>query len=162
MADTSGLLWIVAIILVGVGVAGTVLPALPGTPLVFVGLLIAAWADGFQKVGWITLVFLAILTLASFAVDFLATSMGAKRVGASYLAVGGAVLGTIVGIFFGIPGLLLGPFLGAVAGEYISRRDLRQAGKVGLGTWLGLVVGSAAKLALTFLMLGLFITAYIL
>jgi hypothetical protein len=162
MGDASGLLWIIAVILVIAGMAGTVLPALPGTPLVFLGLLSAAWADGFQKVGWITLTLLGILTVASLAVDFLATSMGAKRVGASGLAVVGAAIGTVVGIFLGIPGLILGPFVGAVIGEYISRRDLRQAGKVGLGTWLGLVLGSAAKLALTFLMLGLFIAAYFL
>jgi uncharacterized protein YqgC (DUF456 family) len=162
MGDASGLLWVVAVILVIVGMAGTILPALPGTPLVFLGLLAGAWADGFQKVGWFTLVLLGILTAASLAVDFLATSMGAKRVGASVLAVVGAAIGTAVGLFLGIPGLILGPFIGAVIGEYISRRDLRQAGKVGLGTWLGLVLGSAAKLALTFLMLGLFIAAYFL
>jgi uncharacterized protein YqgC (DUF456 family) len=160
MGDASGLLWIVAVILVIAGMAGTVLPALPGTPLVFLGLLVAAWADGFQKVGWFTLVLLGILTVASLVIDFLATSMGAKRVGASMLAVVGAAIGTIVGIFLGIPGLILGPFIGAVLGEYIARRDLRQAGKVGLGTWLGLVLGSAAKLALTFLMIGLFVAAY--
>ena len=162
MGDASGLLWIIAVILVIAGMAGTVLPALPGTPLVFLGLLAAAWADGFQKVGWITLVLLGILTVASLVIDFLATSMGAKRVGASVLAVVGAAIGTVVGIFLGIPGLILGPFIGAVLGEYISRRDLRQAGKVGLGTWLGLVLGSAAKLALTFLMIGLFVAAYFL
>lgn len=162
MGDASGLLWVVAVILVIVGMAGTILPALPGTPLVFLGLLAGAWADGFQKVGWVTLVLLGILTAASLAVDFLATSMGAKRVGASVLAVVGAAIGTVAGLFLGIPGLILGPFIGAVIGEYISRRDLRQAGKVGLGTWLGLVLGSAAKLALTFLMLGLFIAAYFL
>lgn len=161
MGEAAGLLWIIAVILVIVGLAGTVLPALPGAPLVFLGLLLAAWADGFQKVGWFPLTILGILTAGTFAVDFLATSLGAKRVGASYLAIGGAVVGTIVGLFLGIPGLLLGPFVGAVAGEYIARRDLRQAGKVGLGTWLGLVLGTAAKLGLIFLMIGLFVFAYI-
>ena len=159
--EAAGLLWILAVILVIVGLAGTVLPALPGAPLVFLGLLLAAWADGFQKVGWFPLTILGILTVGTFVVDFLATSLGAKRVGASYLAIGGAVVGTIVGLFLGIPGLLLGPFVGAVAGEYIARRDLRQAGKVGLGTWLGLVLGTAAKLGLIFLMIGLFVFAYI-
>lgn len=159
--EAAGLLWILAVILVLVGLAGTVLPALPGAPLVFLGLLLAAWADGFQKVGWFPLTLLGILTAGTFAVDFLATSLGAKRVGASYLAIGGAVVGTIAGLFLGIPGLLLGPFVGAVVGEYIARRDLRQAGKVGLGTWLGLVLGTAAKLGLIFLMIGLFVFAYV-
>ncbi len=159
--EAAGLLWILAVILVLVGLAGTVLPALPGAPLVFVGLLLAAWADGFQKVGWFPLTLLGILTVGTFAVDFLATSLGAKRVGASYLAVGGAVVGTIVGLFLGIPGLILGPFVGAVLGEYIARRDLRQAGKVGLGTWLGIVLGTAVKLGLIFLMIGLFVFAYV-
>lgn len=161
MGEAAGLLWIIAVILVLVGLAGTVLPALPGAPLVFLGLLLAAWADGFQKVGWFPLTLLGILTAGTFVVDFLATSLGAKRVGASYLAVGGAVVGTIVGLFLGVPGLLLGPFVGAVLGEYIARRDLRQAGKVGLGTWLGLVLGTAAKLGLIFLMIGLFVFAYV-
>lgn len=159
--EAAGLLWILAVILVLVGLAGTVLPALPGAPLVFLGLLLAAWADGFQKVGWFPLTLLGILTAGTFAVDFLATSLGAKRVGASFLAIAGAVVGTIVGLFLGVPGLLLGPFVGAVLGEYIARRDLRQAGKVGLGTWLGLVLGTAAKLGLIFLMIGLFVFAYV-
>jgi uncharacterized protein YqgC (DUF456 family) len=151
-----------AAILVVLGIAGTILPALPGVPLVFVGLLLAAWAEGFQKVGWFTLSLLAILTLASFAVEFLATSLGAKRVGASWQAILGAAVGTLVGLFFSLPGLVLGPFLGAVAGEYLSRRNWQQAGKVGVGTWLGLLFGTAAKLALAFTMLGIFTTAYLL
>lgn len=148
-------------LLVLVGIAGTVLPALPGVPLVFAGLLLAAWAEGFQKVGWFPLTLLAVLTLAALAVDFLATSLGAKRVGASWKAMAGAALGTLVGIFLGLPGLILGPFVGAVIGEYISLRDWRQAGKVGLGTWLGLLLGTAAKIALAFTMLGIFVTAYL-
>jgi hypothetical protein len=138
-----------------------VLPALPGVPLVFAGLLLAAWAEGFQKVGWFPLTILALLTLVSLAVDFLATSLGAKRVGASWKAMAGAALGTLVGIFLGLPGLILGPFVGAVIGEYIALKDWRQAGKVGLGTWLGLLLGTAAKLALAFTMLGIFVTAYL-
>jgi uncharacterized protein YqgC (DUF456 family) len=156
------LLWILGVLLVVVGIAGTVLPALPGTPLVFAGLLLAAWADGFQKVGWFPLVLLGLLTLVSFAVDLLATSMGAKRVGASWMAMAGAVVGMIVGLFFSLPGLLLGPFLGAVLGEYLARRNWEQARRAGFGTWLGLVFGTAAKLALAFTMLGVFVTAYFL
>jgi len=153
-------LWIVAIVLVLAGIAGSVLPALPGVPLVFLGLLLGAWIDHFQKVGWFTLVILGLLTLLSFAVDFLATSMGAKRVGASKWAVAGSALGTLAGLFFGIPGLILGPFLGAVAGELIARRGQRQAVRSGFGAWIGLLVGTAGKLALIFAMVGIFLTAY--
>ncbi|HYH44983.1 MAG TPA: DUF456 family protein [Thermoanaerobaculia bacterium] len=157
----TGLLWILAVVCIVAGVAGTVLPALPGAPLVFVGLLLAAWADGFQKVGWFPLILVGLLTLATLAVDLLATSLGAKRVGASWLALAGAAVGTVVGIFLGLPGLILGPFVGAFAGEYLARRNWRQAGKVGFGTWLGLVLGTAAKIALVFTMLGIFLTAYV-
>jgi len=154
--------WLLAGILVLVGMAGTVLPALPGAPLVFLGLLLAAWIDGFQRVGWLALTLLGVLTLLSLGVDLLATSLGAQRAGASRQAILGAALGTVVGLFFGLPGILAGPFLGAVAGEYLARRDVAQAGRAGLGTWLGLVLGAAAKLALAFTMLALFLTAYLL
>jgi len=155
-------LWILAGILVLVGIAGTVLPAVPGTPLVFCGFLIAAWIDNFQKVGLITLTVLGVLTLLSFGIDLLAASVGAKRLGASRSAFIGALFGTLVGFFGGFAGLVIGPFLGAVFGEYLSRRDWIEAGKVGFGTWLGLIFGIAVKLGLTFAMLGIFITAFIL
>ena len=151
------------VILVVLGIAGTVLPAIPGVPLVFVGLLVAAWADHFQKVGWFTLSILALLTLGSFVLDFFATAMGAKRVGASWLALALSVVGAIVGIFFSAsPAQILGPFVGAFVGEYLARRDWRQAGRVGLGTWLGMLLAAAGKLALIFTMVGIFLTAYVL
>ena len=153
-------LWLLAVLLVLAGIAGTVLPALPGAPLVFLGLLCAAWADNFQKVGWFTLSILAILMVLTYVVDFLASRWGDKRVGASWLALLGAFLGTIVGLFFNVPGLIFGPFLGAVAGEWLAVRNLRQAGQVGLGTWLGMILGIAAKLALVFAMVGIFALAY--
>jgi uncharacterized protein YqgC (DUF456 family) len=153
-------LWLLAAILVLVGIAGTVLPALPGAPLVFLGLVCGAWADGFRKVGWFTISILAVLMVLTFIVDFLASRWGAKRVGASWLALVGAFLGTIAGLFFSLPGLIFGPFLGAVAGEWLAVRNLRQAGKVGLGTWLGMILGIGAKLALVFAMVGIFALAY--
>lgn len=152
--------WPLAAALVVIGFAGTVLPALPGAPLVFAGLLVAASIDGFQKVGWFTLGLLGVLTLISFGVDFVAAAVGAKRVKASRLALLGAFLGTLAGLFFGLPGLIAGPFLGAAAGEYASNRDLARAKKVGIGTWLGLLVGVALKLAIIFTMLGVFTLAY--
>lgn len=157
----TALLWIASGLLVLAGIAGTLLPALPGTPLVFAGLLLAAWADGFQRVGLGTIGILAGLTALAFVVDLLATGLGARRAGASRQAVIGAAAGTLVGLFFGPPGILLGPFLGAVAGEWFARRDLGRAGRAGAAAWAGFVLGVGIKLALAFVMVGLFIAAYL-
>ncbi|WP_407910060.1 DUF456 domain-containing protein [Lysobacter claricitrinus] len=160
----STLWFVIAVVLVIVGIAGTVLPALPGIPLVFGGLLLAAWADGFKHVGGWTLGVLAVLTLASFAVDLLATAMGAKRVGASRLALIGATIGTFAGLFLGFVGIFIGPFVGAVAGELIHRRKLEDMGhatKVGIGTWVGLLLGTVLKLVIAFGMLGLFAVVWL-
>jgi uncharacterized protein YqgC (DUF456 family) len=154
-------LWIIAVLLIIAGMLGTLFPGLPGVPFVFLGLLLAAWADHFERVGALTIIVLAVLTLASVGFDILATSLGTKRAGASRLAVAGAILGALAGLFFGLPGIVLGPFLGALAGEYLNRRDLRRAGKAGLGAWAGLVIGTAARVALAFAMLGIFIVSYI-
>jgi uncharacterized protein YqgC (DUF456 family) len=162
MTDPGSPLLLLGAVLVVLGIAGTVMPVMPGAPLVFVGLLIAAWAEKFQKVGWFTLSILALLTLCSFVVDFFASALGAKRVGASWAALFCAAAGAVVGIFFGLPGFILGPFVGAVAGEYAARRNWRQASKVGLGTWIGMLLGIAGKLTLVFTMVGIFLTAYVL
>jgi uncharacterized protein len=152
--------WLLAVFMVLLGVLGSVLPGLPGVPLVFAGLVAAAWADDFQRVGWVALTLLGLMTLASFAIDFLATTLGAKRVGATRLAIVGALVGTLAGVFLGLPGLILGPFLGAVAGELISHGKLEQASRAGLATWVGLLFGTLAKIALVFTMLGIFAAAY--
>jgi uncharacterized protein YqgC (DUF456 family) len=129
-------------------------------PLVFGGLLLAAWADDFTRVGAVTLVLLGLLTLASFAIDFAATAMGAKRVGATRLAIVGAALGTLAGVFLGIPGLILGPFVGAVIGELLSHGEMQRATRAGVATWMGLLFGTLTKLALVFTMIGIFVFAY--
>jgi len=156
------LLWILSLILVGVGIAGVLVPGLPGTPLIFGGLLLAAWADGFQNVGIGTIVILAAVTILAFGVDFVSASLGAKRAGASREAVIGAALGTLIGIFFGFVGIIFGPFVGAVIGEFLSRRSLEQAGRVGAATWIGFILGIGVKLVLAFTMVGIFVLAYIL
>ena len=163
--EPTTLYYLLAIVLVVVGIAGTILPALPGLPLVFAGMLLAAWAGDFQQVGVPMLVVLGLLTVFSLAVDFWATALGAKRVGASRLAIIGAMVGTLAGLFFGPVGLLLGPFAGAIAGELVHRRslqkhDLGQAAKIGVGTWFGILFGTVLKLALAFTMLGLFALAW--
>lgn len=152
-------LWLLAVALVVAGLAGVVLPALPGVPLLFAGLVVAAWAEGFAHVGEATIAVLAALALLAWVADFLAGALGAKRFGASRSAVVGAALGTLAGLFLGLPGVLLGPFVGAVLGELLARRDLAQAGRAGFGAWLGLLLGVAAKLSLSFAMIGVFAVA---
>jgi uncharacterized protein len=158
--ELQSLYYALAVILVLVGIAGVILPALPGLPLVFAGMLLAAWAGDFQQIGWVTLVILGLLTLLSVGVDFFATLVGAKRVGASKKALLGAVLGTFAGLFFGPIGLFAGPFVGALLGELWHGREIGQAAKVGLGTWLGILLGTVLKLGLAFAMLGLFAFAW--
>ena len=156
------LLYGVAALLVIVGLIGVVLPALPGLPLVFLGMLLAAWAGGFEQVGVAVLVVLGLLTLVSFAIEFWATAHGAKRVGASRKAIVGAVLGTFAGLFVFPPfGLFVGPFAGALIGELLHGRELGNAARVGFGTWLGLVLAIVLKLGLAFAMLGVFALAWV-
>jgi len=149
-----------AALLVLVGLVGVVLPALPGLPLVFGGMLLAAWAGGFEQIGPVPLVILGLMTAVSFAIDFWATAHGARRVGASRKALVGAVLGTFAGLFFAPVGLFVGPFLGALVGELMHGRALGQAAKVGFGTWLGIVLAVVLKLGLAFAMLGVFAFAW--
>jgi uncharacterized protein YqgC (DUF456 family) len=158
--DPSFIFHLLAVLLVLVGIAGIILPALPGIPLVFAGLLLAAWADDFAHVGWLPLTVLGLLTLASFAVDILATVVGAQRVGASRKALWGTFVGSIVGLFFMPIGLFVGPLAGALLGEYWHTRELSRSTKVGLATWLGILLGFALKLALVIAMLGLFAFAW--
>ena len=163
--DPKALYYLIAAAMILIGLIGTVLPALPGLPLVFGGMLMAAWTGDFQQVGIPMLVVLGILTLLSLGIDLWATALGAKRVGASRKAVIGAVLGTVGGLAFGPLGLVLGPFAGALAGELLHRRSLGtqhlgDAARIGFGTWMGILFGVVLKLGLAFAMLGLFALAW--
>ncbi len=158
--EIQSLYYALAVVLVLVGIAGVILPALPGLPLVFAGMLLAAWAGDFQQIeGW-WFIPLGLLMLVSIGVDFFASMVGAKRVGASGKALLGAVVGTFAGLFFGPIGLFAGPFVGALLGELWHSRELGKATKVGLGTWLGILLGTVLKLGLAFAMLGLFAFAW--
>jgi hypothetical protein len=151
------LIWLGAAVLVLAGFAGMIIPALPGPLLLLGGLLMAAWAEDFVQVGMPTILFLSLLCALAMALDFIAGAMGAKRYGASGAAVTGALIGGMVGIFFGPPGLLLGPFAGAMAGELITGRALTQAGLSGWGATLGMLLGVVAKLAIGVMMVGTFV-----
>jgi uncharacterized protein YqgC (DUF456 family) len=154
-------LWIFAILLIVIGVAGTILPAVPGAVMVFGGIVLAASIDDFARIPvWLLVVF-AVLTAVSWAVDYFSGIAGARRAGASALALLGAAVGTLAGIFTGLWGLLFMPLLGAAIGEFVARRDLLRAGKVGVATWLGMLVGTAVKVAIVFAMVGAFIVAIV-
>ncbi len=158
--DWTILWWLLAGLVVIAGLAGTIIPALPGVPLVFLGLFIGAWIDDFAVVGWATIGILAVLAFIAWVVDFVAGAAGARYLGASSRAFWGATVGAIVGIFFGFAGMLIGPFLGAVIGELSGGTDMLNSGRAGVGAWLGMVVATAVKLGIVFLMLGIFIFRY--
>lgn len=154
-------LWAVAVLLILAGLAGTVLPVLPGPILIYAGIVLAAWADDFTRIGGWSLALTGLLTVVSLACDYLAAVLGARRHGASPYAVVGAAIGTVLGLFTGLWGLFLLPLLGAAAGELLIVRDLRRAGRVGYATAIGLVVGLAVSIAIAFTMVGIFIVALV-
>jgi uncharacterized protein YqgC (DUF456 family) len=148
-------LYLLAAVLVVGGLIGTILPALPGLPMIFGGIWLAAAVDGYRHLGLWWLLLLGTLAALGVIVDFVAASLGARRVGASKAALWGASLGTVVGMFFGLPGLVLGPFAGALLGEFSSSGSVLRSTHVGVGTWLGLLFGTLLKLVLSLLMVAL-------
>lgn len=157
MSEQSLTLWIVGVVLAVTGLSGMLLPFVPGAPFLFLGLLFGAWAEDFRYVGIGTLLILAGMAALTYLVEFAASALGAKHYGGSRRAMLGAVLGGIVGIFLGVPGILLGPFAGAVLGELSLQSTLDKAGRAGFGTVVGLAIGVAGKLAIGIAMLGLFV-----
>lgn len=149
-------LYVLAAALIVGGLLGSILPVLPGIPMVFGGIWLVAAVDGYRHLGVWWLAGIGALGVAGIAIDFVASTLGAKRVGASRRALWGAALGTVVGMFFGIPGLLIGPFAGALIGELASGNSVLRATHVGVGTWLGLLFGTLVKLVISFVMVGLF------
>ena len=159
--DVSLLWYFAAAVLILTGIAGTIVPALPGVPVVFAGMWLAAWVDGYALIGVGTVILLGVLAGLAVLLDFVAGLLGAQRVAATGKALWGATIGTVVGIFFGLPGLLLGPFIGALIGEASAGASLMRSTHVGVATWVGLLFGTVAKIALSFTMLGIFIAALV-
>ena len=155
------LLWILGVGMVAIGVAGIVLPALPGHMLILGGLVVAAWADGFRHVSGWTLGVIAVIALASYGIDFVSAAVSTRKLGASRRAMAGAAIGTLGGFFFGLPGLIAGPFVGAVVGELTQTRDMRQAGRAGLAATIGFAIGTAVKVAFAFVMIAIFAAAFL-
>ncbi|MFM1855441.1 MAG: hypothetical protein RLZ83_750 [Pseudomonadota bacterium] len=158
---TVVLLWVLAVALIFLGLAGTVLPALPGTAFVLAGIVLAAWIDDFNRIGGVTIGIVAVLAVIAWVLDYVAGLLGAKKAGASRQAIIGAALGTVAGLFMGLVGVLFMPLVGAAVGEYLARRDQRQAVHVGVATWLGIMAGMLAKVAIAFVMVGLFVVALV-
>jgi uncharacterized protein YqgC (DUF456 family) len=158
---TAALLWTLASALIVLGVAGTVLPALPGTAFVLAGIVLAAWIDDFTRVGPVTVSIVAGLAVVAWVLDYVAGLLGAQKAGASRQALVGAAVGTVAGLFMGLVGVLFMPLVGAAVGEYLARRDERRAVHVGVATWLGLMAGLIAKVVITFVMVGLFVVALV-
>lgn len=152
-------LWIIAVLLILIGLAGTLLPALPGVPLIFAGMLLAAWINDFQIISVFTIVVMAVLAVFAIVIDSIAAAVSAQRAGASKQGVIGAAIGTIAGITVGLWGLLFMPLAGAAAGEFIAHKDVFRAGRVGAATWFGLLIATAVKLAVAFTMIGMFVAA---
>lgn len=152
-------LWILCAVLILAGLAGTVLPVLPGTLLVWGGVVLGAWIDDFTRVGVTTLAVVTVLAVLAWGLDYVAGLMGAKKAGASKLALLGAAAGTVVGLFMGLVGVLFMPLAGAAAGEYLAQKDRARAVKVGVATWVGIMVGLIAKVVLSFIMVGIFLAS---
>jgi uncharacterized protein YqgC (DUF456 family) len=156
------LLWIACAALIALGLAGTVLPALPGTLFVLAGIVLGAWIDDFARVGWGSLAAVSALAVIAWVLDYVAATLGAQRAGASREALIGAAIGTVAGLFMGLVGVLFMPLVGAALGEYLARRDHARAATVGVATWLGIMVGLVAKVVIAFVMIGIFVAALLL
>ena len=151
---------VLAIVLVIIGMVGIVLPAIPGTILIFAGLWLAAWGDGFTRVSKGTVIVLGVVGAATYFVDVAMMALGMERLGASRRAMASAAIGMEAALFFGLPGLLIGPFAGALLGELTAHGDLNRAGRAGVAAWIGFAIGTAVKVGFAFMMIGLFLVAW--
>jgi uncharacterized protein YqgC (DUF456 family) len=147
---------ILALLVMCVGVAGSILPGLPSTPVVLLAAIGHKLYFGPTGAAWWVLVVLAAFTALSLVMDYVATVYGAKKLGATWRGAVGAIVGGLIGLFFNLPGILLGPFIGAFVFEWASGREWREASKAGVGATLGLLAGALGKLACCVAMMVLF------
>jgi uncharacterized protein YqgC (DUF456 family) len=150
------LFYVIAAALIVVGLVGAIVPALPGIPLIFGGIWLIAGVDRYHHLGLWWLLGIAFVGAIGVSLDLFAGALGAKRAGASKQAVWGALVGTVIGAFLGLPGLLLGPFVGAVLGELAAGSSGLRSTHVGLSAWLGLIFGTIVKLVSSVVMVALF------
>ena len=150
--------WLFTIVLFAVGLIGTVLPVIPGTTIILAAAIIHRMMLGAEKsIGWRSIAILLLLTLATYALDFLSGYLGAKYFGATKWGMFGAVIGALVGIVFGIIGLFIGPVIGAITGEFIAGKRLIDAGRAGWGSLLGNLGGMIGKLVIALVMITIFL-----
>lgn len=146
----------IALLIMAIGIAGSMLPAIPSTPLVLLGAVLHRIYFADASVSTFVLLLLSAMTFASLGIDYLATMIGARKLGATWRGVLGAVVGAVVGLFFSLPGIILGPFVGAVLFEMLGGRELKDAARAGVGALLGLLAGAVGKMACCVAMTGIF------
>jgi uncharacterized protein len=152
--------WLFVIVFFAVGLIGTVLPVFPGTTIILAAAVIHRMMLGPEKsVGWRAIAILVLLTLASYALDFVGGYFGAKYFGATRWGTFGAIMGALIGLFFGIIGLFVGPVVGAIVGEFIAGKRMIDAGRAGWGSLLGNLAGMIGKLMIALLMITIFLMA---
>jgi uncharacterized protein len=152
---------LLGVLLIVAGLVGLVVPLVPGTVLIALGAFVVASADGFVRVGWIPLSLIVVLAVLGIVADMLASLAGARRAGASGWGMAGAVLGLLVGLPFGLLGVIAGPAIGAVTLEWLKDPNLRRAGRAGAGVVVGFIIGTAIKYAAAFAMIGILLVAYL-
>ena len=149
------------VVLIIAGLIGCIVPVLPGPLLILIGAFLYAWFTDFAVINWVGLSVLGLLALSSQVLDHLASSIGAKKFGASQWGVVGAFVGGIIGLFVGgIIGILIGPFLGAIFFEIIQGKGFHASLKIGFGTFIGFLGGTFGKVVIAITMVGIFL-AYI-
>jgi len=150
--------WLFAIVAMAVGLIGTVLPVVPGAIIILAAAVIHQIMLGSEKsLGWWNIAALALLTLISYALEFASGYFGAKRFGATKWGAFGAMIGALAGLFFPFPGLIIGPVVGAFAGELVAGKRLISAGRAGWGTLLFNLLGMLGKLTIGLVMVSWFL-----
>jgi uncharacterized protein YqgC (DUF456 family) len=154
------LIVVLGVVLAAAGLVGLLLPGIPGMPLVLAGIVVAAWADDFARIGFPTLAAVTVLAVIGMILDYMAGVLGARRWGASRWGFVGALVGLVAGLPLGLAGLVIGPAAGAVVFEYARDRDIHRAARAGVGVLVGFVLGTAFKYAVAMTMIGLAVLAY--
>ena len=154
------LLAILCSVLLIAGLAGIILPILPGVPLAWLGFFIYAIGTGFDRISITTTVVFSVLMVLTLVLDLVAPMLGASKYKASKLGILGSFIGLLAGIIvFGFWGIILGPFIGALLGELVARKQPKQAFKSAFGTLLGFLAGSLIKIIVVLTMAGFFVVS---
>jgi hypothetical protein len=152
--------WTLTLFIMLIGLAGTVLPLLPGTTVILGAAILHHFMLGPEhSVGWWTIAGLAMLTVLSYVLDLLSGSIGAKWFGATRWGAFGGIVGAIFGMFFFPWGLFLGPMCGVLLGELLGGKELLPAGKSTWGTFLGTTAGAISKVIIGAIMIAWFVIA---